>query len=47
MPQLIVKRNDIDLVADKAVLYCKFKAINQANFQTNMYNLVLYDDSED
>ena len=46
MPQLKVDRKDIRVVQDRAKLYCKFKAINQANFQTNMYSLVLYDEDE-
>lgn len=44
MPQLIVKRNDINLVADRARLYCRFKAVNRADFTPDMYNIVLYDD---
>ena len=44
MPQLRVSRNDIDIVQDKATLYCSFKAINQIDFTTNTYNLVLYDE---
>ena len=44
MPQLIVERKDIKIVQERAKLYCRFKAINQANFQTDMYSLVLYDD---
>lgn len=44
MPQLRVSRNDIDIVQERAILYCKFKAINQIDFTTNTYNLVLYDE---
>ena len=36
MPQLIVKRSDIKIVAKRAKLYCKIKATNQANFKTNL-----------
>ena len=44
MPQLIVRKEDIKIVAERAKLYCNFKARNQANFKTDMYNLVLYDE---
>lgn len=47
MPQLIVNRNEIQVFADRAKLYCKFSAMNQANFTTDMYSLVLYDDNQD
>lgn len=48
MPQLNVDRRDIKITQDKATLYCRFKAVNQANFKTDIYNLVLYkeDDQE-
>ena len=46
MPQLIVKRNDIKIKQDRAKLYCNFKATNQANFKTDMYSLVLYDEDD-
>lgn len=46
MPQLIVERKDIKITQERAKLYCRFKAINQANFQTDTYNLVLYDEDE-
>ena len=44
MPQLIVNRRDIKIEADRAKLYCRFKATNQANFKTDTYSLVLYDE---
>lgn len=48
MPQLKVIRKDIKIINDKekAKLYCKFKAINQTNFETNMYQLVLHQADE-
>ena len=46
MPQLLVQRNDIKLIKDRSKLYCKFKAINQANFVTDMYSLVLYNEDD-
>lgn len=44
MPQLSVVRKDINIIQDKAILYCRFKAVNQIDFTTNTYNLVLYDE---
>lgn len=46
MPQLIVERRDIKIQQDRAKLYCTFKATNQANFKTDMYSLVLYDEDD-
>lgn len=48
MPQLKVKRKDIDIIQDKekGKLYCKFRAINQIDFTTNTYNLVLMEDND-
>lgn len=42
-PQYRVNRKDITIIADKAKLFIRFKAVNQANFKTDMYNLQLYD----
>lgn len=44
LPQLTVKRNDIKIIQDRAKLICRFKAINQVDFTTDTYNLVLYDE---
>ena len=46
MPQLTIKRNDINLIRDRAKLICTFKAINRIDFTTNMYSLVVYDENE-
>ena len=45
-PQYRVNRNDIDIIADKAKLYIRFKAINQANYKTDMFNLQLFNADE-
>jgi len=44
IPQIKVNRADIKIVQDRAKLYCNFKAINQIDFTTDMYSLVLYDE---
>lgn len=46
VPQLKVQRKDINIVQDqeKGKLYCTVKGINQIDFTTNTYNLVLYED---
>ena len=46
MPQLIVKRSDLKIEQSRAKLYCRFKAMNQANFKTDKYSLVLYDEDD-
>ena len=47
MPQLKVERKNIKIKRDpyeKAKLICTFSAINQLDFTTDMYSLVLYDE---
>ena len=44
LPQLIVNRKDIHISFDRAKMLCYFKGVNQANFEVDSYNLVLYDD---
>lgn len=46
MPQLLVKREDIKIVQDRAKLYCRFKATNQANFKVDTYSLVLFNEDD-
>ena len=46
MPQLYVKRNDIKIIQERAKLICRFKATNQANFKTDMYSLVIYNEDD-
>lgn len=46
MPQLIVKRSDIQITSDRNKVYCSIKARNQLDFQLNTYNLVLMGEEE-
>ena len=46
MPQLVVNRKDIKIRQDRGTLYYNFKAVNQANFKTDMYSLVLYNEDD-
>jgi len=48
IPQVKVKREDIDIIQDKekGKLYCKFSGINQIDYQPNTYNLVLLDEAD-
>lgn len=46
LPQLSVNRNDIEITQDRAKIYCSFKAINQIDYTTDMYSLVLYNENE-
>lgn len=46
MPQLIIRRDDITITADRAKIYCNIKARNQKDFELNSYNLVLYNSGE-
>lgn len=45
-PQLTVQRKDIDIIQRGTKLYARIKAINKIDFTTNMYELVLMQDSE-
>ena len=49
IPQVRVKRKDIDIVQDreKGKLYCQFSGINQIDYTNNTFNLVLLDDMND
>lgn len=44
MPQLVVERKNIKIIQDRAKLYCNFTAVNQVDFTTDTYSLVLYDE---
>ena len=44
LPQVKVERKDIKIEQDRAKLYCSFKGINQIDFTTDTYSLVLYDE---
>jgi len=48
VPQIKVKRNDIDIVQDKqrGKLYCNFTAVNQIDYQLDTYNLLLFEENE-
>lgn len=47
MPQLRVERENIDIIQERAKLYCSFKATNQIDFTTDMYQIVLYNADEE
>lgn len=46
IPQLKVERRDITITQDRGKLYCNIKGINQISFETDIYNLVLFDENE-
>jgi phage baseplate assembly protein W len=48
IPQVKVKREDINIVQDKAKgrLECTFSGINQIDYTHNTYNLVLFDERD-
>lgn len=46
LPQLTIRRQDINIIRDRAKLICSFKATNRLDFTTDMYSLVLYDENE-
>lgn len=48
IPQIKVKREDINIVQDKAKgrLECTFSGINQIDYTHNTYNLVLFDERD-
>lgn len=46
IPQLVVKRTDIKLVHNREKLYCTILGVNQLNFKTDMYDVVLLRDEE-
>lgn len=45
LPQLSISRKDINIIRDRAKLICTFKAINNVDFTTDMYSLVIYDEN--
>lgn len=49
MPQIRVKRDDIDIIQDKARgrLICKFIAQSQIDYQVDNYSLVLFEESDE
>lgn len=46
MPQLLIRRADIELIQQNNKLYAKFKAQNRIDFTTNMYEIVLLNPEE-
>ena len=48
IPQIVINRKDIEIIQDKqkGKVYCTFKAINQIDYTTNTYNLVLLNEEE-
>ncbi len=46
IPQIKVRREDIEIIQDKekGKLYCKFHGTNQIDYQTNTYNLLIFED---
>ncbi len=48
VPQIKVERANIEIVQDKekGILYCNFRAINQIDYQTNTFNLVLFEQND-
>lgn len=46
LPQLTINRKDINIIRDRAKLICSFKAINNVDFTTDMYSLVIYDEND-
>lgn len=47
MPQLTINRSDISITIERATMYVTIKAINNLDFENNMYNIVLLQESED
>lgn len=45
-PQLTINRRDISIIKRGTKMYVKIKAINKIDFTTNMYELVLLEDTE-
>lgn len=41
MPQIVVQRKDIQVERAKGAVHVTIKALNKADFVTNMYNIVL------
>lgn len=46
IPQLKINRNDIDIVQERGKLYCNFHGINQIDYTTNLYSLLVFEDSQ-
>ena len=48
IPQIRIKRNDIEIIQDreKGKLYCTFLGVNQIDYTTNTYSIVLLEESD-
>mgnify|MGYP002516046230 CR=1 FL=1 len=48
IPQLHIKREDIQIIQnkEKGRLYCRFKAVNQIDYQVNTFNIVLFQQTD-
>lgn len=48
IPQIKIDRKDIEIIQDKqkGKVYCNFKGINQIDYTTNTYNLILLDEDQ-
>lgn len=46
IPQLRINRDDIDIITDQEIgkIYCTFTAVDQIDFTTNTYQLLLFQD---
>lgn len=47
MPQLTIKRNDIKIEQTQGKLTAKIRATNNIDFQTDLYNIVLFQEEEE
>ena len=47
MPQLTVNRSDIILTKEEAKLKVLISAINNVDFKTDLYNIVLFQEDEE
>lgn len=46
MPQIFVKRSDINITLDKTDVYCTINCINKLNNQPNLYNINLTEENQ-
>ena len=44
MPQLLVKREDIEVNSDKYTVFINIKALNLLDYNTDMYTIKLMED---
>jgi len=45
-PQIVVDRRDIEIIRDKSKLLARIKGINQLDYTTDLYELVLFQEEE-